>query len=131
MSKRIRRGLRAAINAARLSSFYSHRVGAVIFKGRRLISTGFNKKKTHPLLEELEADCYSQHAEFDAILKFLQTQDPSQITDAILFVARLTRTDRVSFSRPCEACQEVIEKFGLKRVYFTNYHGDMEELKAA
>lgn len=128
MSGRIRRGKRAAIQAARLSSFYSHRVGCVIYKGSRCIVSGYNKKKTHPHLESLEADCYSQHAEFDAIFKLLTKHD---VRNTTLFVARLTRTDKVSLAKPCEACQEIIRKFGIEKVYFTDYSGKMVPLENA
>lgn len=90
---------------------------------------GYNKKKTHPILDQLESDCYSQHAELDAILKFISNSNDTKGT--VLFVARLTRTDKVSLAKPCNACQELIEKYGIKKVYFTNYYGEMEEMKAA
>ena len=121
MRKRVKRGLRAAVSAARSSHFYAHRVGAAIFKGAAVISLGCNLAKTHPQ----SPDCYSTHAEFSAILK------GKDVRGASLFVARLTRTNKVSCAKPCESCQQLIEKAGISRVFYTNYNGEMEEYKVA
>ena len=120
MGRRLDRGIRAAIKAAKQSEFYAHRVGAVIFKGSALISTGFNKHKTHP-----ECLCFTQHAEFNALLRCKQRDDLHNLT---MYVARLTRTDYISYSRPCSNCQIVIAEAGLKRVYYSDYNGKPELL---
>lgn len=118
MSRKLR-GRRAAIKAARLSDFYAHRVGAALFDGARLITLGKNLHRSHP-----ENSCYTMHAEFDS-LKRLRGHDTSNI---IMFVARLTRTDKVSLAKPCDECQKVIRKYGIKKVYYTNHSGELELL---
>jgi len=114
------RGRRAAIKAARLSKFYAHRVGAVLFIGSRCIAIGCNKHKTHPF-----TGCYSQHAEFNVSRKI----DSEQAKSATLYVARLTRTDRVSYSKPCNDCQSVIQSLGIAKVYYTGYDGQLKQMK--
>lgn len=120
MSRRLERGIRAAVKAARLSEFYAHRVGAVIFKGSVPVAVGFNRQKSHP-----DNLCFTQHAEFNALIRCKDRYDPKTL---IMYVARLTRTDYLSYSRPCDECQELILNTGLKRVYYSNYQGKAELL---
>ena len=116
------KGLRAALKAARLSQFYAHRVGAALFSGNRLIDIGCNKHKTHP-----QSFCYTQHAELNTVAG----QHKYNLKGMTLYVARLTRTDRVSYAKPCENCQEVILNAGIGRVFYTNYDGKLKELALA
>jgi len=120
MGRKLRRGIRAAIKAAQLSEFYAHRVGAVIFKGSVPVAIGYNRHKSHP-----DNVCFTQHAEFNAILRCKDRYDPKTLT---MFVARLTRTDYLSYCKPCDDCQGLITETGLKRVYFSNYQGKAELL---
>lgn len=117
---RKRRGRRAAIKAARLSDFYAHRVGVAIFKGASQIAIGYNRHKTHPL-----NTCYTQHAEFNSILKSSNRSDYKNLT---MYVARLTRTDKISLSKPCPECQKTIWDVGIRKVYYTDHEGELEEL---
>ena len=112
------KGKRAAIKAAQLSQFYAHRVGAALFDGPRLVTLGFNRHKSHP-----DSSCFTQHAEFDSLkrVKWKKT------ANLVMYVARLTRTDKISLARPCLQCQDVLLRTGIKKVFFTNYYGEMEE----
>lgn len=115
------RGRRAAIRAARLSEFYAHRVGAVLFKGASQVAIGFNKHKTHPL-----NTCFTQHAEFNSLTRYSDIKD--NLKSLTMYVARLTRTDRISLSKPCPECQRAIWEAGIRKVYYTGYEGELEEL---
>jgi deoxycytidylate deaminase len=119
MSRR-NRGKRAAIKAARLSQFYAHRVGAVLFKGSSQVATGINRRKTHP-----QSNCFTQHAEFNSLLKYTNNRDRKNLT---MYVARLTRTDRISLSKPCFECQKAIWDAGIRKVFYTDYAGELKEL---
>jgi len=116
------RGLRAAIKAAFDSDFTDHKVGAALYKGARLLSVGANYRKSHP-----ESTCWTQHAEFSTLLGF----SAEELSGTTLYVARLTRTNRISFSKPCEYCQRVILKKGLSKVFYTNYDGLLDEMDLA
>lgn len=117
---RLDKGLRAALKAARCSQFHSHRVGASVFDGPKLISTGCNKRKSHPK----NASQWSCHAEFTSLIRYLD----ANLSNAILYVARLTRTGKVSCAKPCKTCQEFISKLKIKRVFYTNHQGILEKL---
>jgi len=116
--KRKTRGRRAAIKAARLSKFYAHRVGAVLFNGPRLISLGYNVHKSHP-----ENTCFTRHAEFNSLKR-----TKTRTNNLVMYVARLTRTDKISLARPCPACQIKIREAGIREVYYTTHSGELEKL---
>jgi len=121
------RGMRAAIKAARLSQFYAHRVGAALFNGPHLIALGYNRHKSHP-----QNTCFTQHAEFNSLLKKRTLADSTRgpkSRNLTMYVARLTRTDKISLSRPCDKCQRALRDAGIKTVYYTNYKGELEVLK--
>lgn len=119
MSRRSK-GKRAAVKAARLSQFYAHRVGVALFKGAAQVAVGYNQHKSHPL-----NNCFSQHAEFNSLVR---TSKKYRSKDLTMYVARLTRTDRISLSKPCSACQRAIWDAGIRKVLYTNHAGELEEL---
>ena len=114
------RGRRAALRAARLSPFYAHRVGVAVFKGANQIALGFNHHKSHP-----KNTCFSQHAEFNSLIKSSNNYHPRNLT---MYVARLTRTDKISLSKPCSECQRAIWNAGIRKVFYTDYTGNLQEL---
>ena len=114
------RGKRAAIKAALLSQFYAHRVGVALFKGATQVAVGYNQHKTHPL-----NNCFTQHAEFNSLLKY---SNKPQFKNLTMYVARLTRTDRISLSKPCPECQKAIWDAGIRKVFYTDYAGELKEL---
>lgn len=114
------KGIKAALKAARYSEFHSHKVGAAVFEGSKLISMGYNLRKSHPK----NASQWSRHAEFNSLIRFLN----ANLSNAILYVARLTRTGKVSCAKPCKTCQEFISKFRIKHVFYTNHQGILEKL---
>jgi deoxycytidylate deaminase len=90
--------------------------GAVVVKSGRVIGTGFNKDKNHPMAvspEHIKTHC-SRHAEVEAI------RDARFAVDgAILYVARVNRQGKDRNSRPCRYCQVVIKSTKIKKVIYT------------
>lgn len=114
------KGRRAAIKAAYFSDLRYQRVGAALFKGSRLISIGWNVKKTHPKAKTI----WSQHAEFKVFLG-LKKED---IIGCDLYIARVTRGERIKTAKPCKDCHPLLEGLGLNKVYYTNDNGELELL---
>lgn len=109
------RGVREALRAAQQSRFFKHRVGAALFQGNRLIAWGCNQKKSHP-----QNTCsISRHGEFDALIRLPR----HRIEGGQLYIARLTRTNKVSCAKPCEHCQAFLLSFPLSAIYYTDYDG--------
>ena len=114
------KGRRAAIKAAYFSDLRHQRVGAALFKGSRCISIGWNCKKTHPKANTI----WSQHAEFNVFLGFRK----EDIIGCDLYIARVTRGERIKTAKPCKDCHPVLEGLGLNKVFYTNNDGVLEQL---
>jgi deoxycytidylate deaminase len=119
MTKRNDRGLKAAVEAASLSVFRRHRVGAALFYKNRLVNIGWNRKKSHPQCPTER----SQHAEFNV---FIGIASASKCT---LYVAMLTRSGDVGIAKPCEICERYISGMGITKVFYTNRDGRLEQLE--
>lgn len=117
-SRFVRKGMQKAIDAACLSDYPTYHVGAALFERRKLVSIGWNTRKTHPA-----CPTFSRHAEFSVLLGVPK----SVVVGATVFVARVTRRGLVRMAKPCETCQVWLRAAGVKKVYFSNHHGVVEE----
>lgn len=91
--------------------------GAVVVKGGRVLGTGWNKDRNHPLIvspEHIKSDC-SYHAEEVAI-----KEAGDNLKGAIIYVARVNKHGSDRDSQPCPKCASLIEEAGIKRVIYTS-----------
>jgi dCMP deaminase len=95
--------------AARASYKYQH--GAVIIKGGKVLSKGFNRNKTSPTWGSGHKD--KIHAESDAIRRAITRG--VDISGATLIVVRFDDGP----SKPCDKCMEFIRYWGIKTVIHT------------
>lgn len=90
--------------------------GAVIVKGGRVVGTGYNRNRNHPMSvspEHIKTEC-SIHAEESAI------RDAGyDVKNAIIYVARVNKHGEDRDSKPCPRCLSLIEESGIKRVIYT------------
>jgi deoxycytidylate deaminase len=119
----IQRGLKAAQKAALCSTGY-HRVGAAVFKGKRMLSVGHNKPKTHPDSTTVQ---YGHHAEFACFIATYKYD----LAGATIFVVRLTRGGRLGISKPCKECWSWIRAMGIKKVVYLDRNGNPVEERVA
>jgi deoxycytidylate deaminase len=102
--------------AARRASFRSdhplHKLGAVIAKGNRVISVGWNKYRTHP-----KAPHPFKHLHAEVVALFLCGEEAR---GADLYVYREGRDGIPRMSKPCPHCMVVIKQYGIKRIFYTN-----------
>ena len=116
--------LQIAVEAALKSEYNTYRIGAAIFSRKgALISTGFNKQKTHvrqakwafevgqPLRQFL-------HAEIDALIK-CRHGDPYSIV-----IVRLT-SKGLAMAKPCAVCQRALLETHINKIYWTNERGQL------
>lgn len=104
-----------AIKEAKKST-HKFRLGAIVLNKRKVVSKGFNKKKSHP---KVYSRCI--HAETDALLS-IKKQKP---IDSIL-VVRLRKDGNLSCAKPCFHCQKKIKEMGLKKVYYSDWCGTIK-----
>ena len=105
---------RIAEKQALKSVHAKHKVGAVIVRGSRIISTGFNELRPSALIHRP-----TLHAEASAILKLLKESRLHDLSGSDIYVTRFTKGGHTGLSKPCKGCMELIRSVGIKRVYFT------------
>jgi len=122
-NKYLRLALRR-IDGERYSKELQYKHVAVIVKAGRVLAIGRNRDKTHPnsvmIGEDGEPYTLSVHAEMDAISR---VKNKDQLKGATIYVARKGRTGYPGMSCPCEMCQTLIHRYGLKRAVFTTDYG--------
>lgn len=115
--------IKKAIKEAKKSDLPIFKIGAVIFKGNRIISSGYNKKgypgKIHP---KYRNKYDSIHAERSAIFN---VKDWTKLKGTSILVIRVCRSGVLSMSYPCEMCMENLKYVGIKEVYYSNYDGEI------
>ena len=102
------------------------RIAAAVVRRGKVISYGYNHKKTHPFQTRF---CKNQHAiffhaEVHAIKNALKSVDVEDLYKCELYIVRAKRdkTNRkwiTGMSKPCSGCQKCIDLFDLKSVYYS------------
>jgi len=105
-------------------SNFRFQIGAVIFKGSKIISSSYNQdRKFVWKLKNFRNNSNFLHAEQSAILK-VKNRD---IRGYSIFIVRINRnTGKISLAYPCEDCFSLIEDYGMKNIYYTNRIGEIK-----
>jgi len=114
---------RIAEKEARKSPHNQHKLGAVITKGGRILSTGYNELRPSKII-----GTPTLHAEASAILKLLKSRRMGDLVGATLFVTRFTRGGAVGLARPCSKCMDLINSCGIRRVIYSIHGNETGEL---
>lgn len=102
------------------SNHPQHKVSAIVVRGNRIFSTGFNKIQTHPSSRSYDN---MLHAEVSALIGL----DFETTKGATVYVYRRKKTGELGNSKPCPACQLAIEEAGIKKVIYSHEDGWKEE----
>lgn len=119
------RWLRSAVSLA-LTHQYDERLSfqlcAVIVRGGNIIATGYNKRNRNSFVEYACANSAEEkdypintHAEMAAILS---ARNRTDLAGSKIFVARV-KPSGVGCARPCDACQFALERYGIRRAFYT------------
>ena len=102
------------------------KMAAGIVYRNRLVSTGVNSYKTHPLMLEYgkNEDAIFLHSEIDAIKNALRVIPEEKLQKCDIYILRLKRSlDKKSWihglAKPCCGCARAIVSFGIRNVYWT------------
>ena len=103
---------------------------AVLVSGNSIIAMGSNKPKSNGLVRRYAPhDRMTIHAEVDCILK---ARKKHNLQGATIYVGRkLKKEDIFSMSKPCETCNTILQKYGVRHVYYTNAFGGVEYLDSS
>jgi deoxycytidylate deaminase len=107
--------LAVAIGAASSSKHEKFKVGAAIFRRNKLVSTGYNKNKTHPA----STHPYCRiHAELAALINARQ-----DVKGCDMFVARIRKDGETALAKPCKYCMALLLEYGIRVVSYTTNDG--------
>ena len=122
----IRKNLLKAKAASSLSDFPTHKLGAVMMLGNKVLSVGYNITKTHPIQKTYNIERgYDQnvknngqvHAEMMCIIntRYMDV-DWSKVS---LYIYREHKNHSPALAKPCPACERAIKERGISQVYYT------------
>ena len=95
-------------------STYKQRLGAVVvFKGK-MVGRGFNKVTGNGKIGN-----DGIHAEIEAI----NNTPASSRNGSVVYVCRINKKGELMMSKPCHACEVVLRKLGVKRVWYSELGG--------
>jgi len=112
MAMRHQRFAQAALTLAAASEHdVTHKLCALVVSKSQVLSVGYNQPKTHPI----SADTPQQqlHAEMHALLKCGSAEG------AEVIVVRSKPSGKPGLAKPCEICQGILKRFGVRRVFYT------------
>lgn len=104
---------------------------ALVYKGR-VVATGTNQYKTHPLMMTpgYREDQNWRHAEVDCIVNARRTLTLQQIASCSIHVVRAKRTPQgkwtLGLAKPCPGCSRVIKNYGIAHVSWSEDKYDYE-----
>ena len=98
----------------------SRHAAAIVHRGR-ILTTGVNQEKTHPIMLKLQDNPKKVylHAEVDAIIRAINLFGNDILQDCSIYIMRKTKTGRIASSKPCAGCQKFIDSVGIQHVYYT------------
>lgn len=119
---------RAAKAVSELSNYPRHKIGCVVVKGHRIISSSCNSAtKCHPLQARLDSEKYGVecpgrvHAEISALLPLIR--DKVDLSNASIYIFRQHKNGTLAMAKPCSSCQKVIKQLGIKKVFYSIENG--------
>ncbi len=130
--KFIDRYLGEAVSLSSKSDFTQFKIGSILVNKGKIISSGYNKKKSHPMQyklnqhrEEHKRNRNFIHAEFDS----LNGLNEEFCNNSILFLGRTDRNGNPAICRPCQGCMFLIRQLSIDTiVYSTNIGYNIERI---
>jgi deoxycytidylate deaminase len=108
-----------------LSNGRTYHIAAILRRNGRVIKIGENTSKTHPRFKRQYEDgswASHMHAEMN-VLRFAQPGDEIEII-------RFKKCNHeFSMAKPCSLCEDALRKAGIKKVRYTNWDGEWEEMR--
>ena len=124
LTKRHKAFFEAAKAVSKLSDFPRIKIGACAVYKHRIISSGCNQTKTHPLQKKMnkcrfDADTtHSIHAEISCLSQLVGRKD-IDFKDVSLYIYRSHANGATGLSRPCAGCMSLIRQLGIRTIYYT------------
>jgi tRNA(Arg) A34 adenosine deaminase TadA len=115
--------LTEAIRLAKANPTDLNKMAAIIAKRTRILGTGMNSRKTHPLQRRFSNHPLKVciHAEIDAIRDALRSHEEEELHGATIFVARVMKNGSTGYAKPCSTCSKALDAYGITAVHYTEY----------
>jgi tRNA(Arg) A34 adenosine deaminase TadA len=115
---------RFARMALELATIYDngmlHQLCALVVNKNKVLAVGYNSRKTHTIVSDTAMQML--HAECDSILRC-----PTDALDGVdLVIARARPSGKPGLAKPCEVCEGIIKRCGIRRVYYTTNSENIE-----
>mgnify|MGYP001600492280 CR=1 FL=1 len=102
------------------------KVGSCLTKKRKIISGGYNQRKSHPFTLTLRNKLIKGlHSEMHAVLGV----EPDNLIGTSIYVVRIRRNNSIGMAKPCGECYRLLAKVGVKQAFFTTEVGEIERIK--
>lgn len=103
------------------------RVGAVIFKQSRIISSGHNDLRQNNLnMHYRQPEENSIHAEESACINYGSLCD---LKGSSILVIRINKKSELRLARPCDNCMNILKTLKFKDIYYSTNNGTIEHEK--
>ena len=99
-----------------------YKMGAVIFKGSKILSTGYNSFRSSNVPDKYKKFVDTLHAEQHAIYNM---ENFDKLKNSSILIIRMNMSGNISLSFPCKYCLKSIKYFGIKNIYYTNRKGEI------
>lgn len=113
--------IKRAINEINKSN-YDIKIGAVVFKGKRIYGSGHNGIRSSSISMKYKKWEESLHAEQAALLNL----NWDKLKGCSILVYRTNKNGQLAMAKPCEMCQRLIKYVGIKNIYFTTNYGEIK-----
>lgn len=116
--------IKLALEECELST-YEQRIGAVVFKGKRILSSGHNEIRSSPISLKYRQFKNSLHAEQAALMNL----DWTKLKGCSILVLRVLKSKKIlSNAKPCTMCQLLLNTIGINDIYYSNEFGEIVKL---
>ena len=107
-------------------SNHRFKIGAVVFKGSRILSSGHNEIRSSNIPSKHKLYNNSVHAEQAALLG----TDWNKLKGCSILVMRCSKTKgNLSNAKPCPLCQKLLAHIGIRNIYYSNEMGEIVHAK--
>lgn len=133
LTKRHKTYFEVAKAVSKLSNHRQAHIGACVVYKHRIISTGHNSTRTHPMQKKynqyrFDVDTvHSLHAETQALLPLIGRKD-IDFSKVSIYIYREHKCGGLALARCCESCYQLIKDLGINRIYYTGEDSYISEI---
>lgn len=127
MTRKHKSFFESAKAVSKMSDFKRVHIGCIVTDGHRIISSGFNTNKTHPVQKRLNKERFDEdtrhtlHSEVAALIPIMK--EDIDFNKVEVFTYREYINGGMAMSRPCPSCMRLIKELGIKKIWYTTPDG--------